>query len=191
MNAKSAIIGLIAKKSPKVIILKKDDINKKAMADRSLWHVAQLVKDWKKKHKDDDAKCAILVRNRNYLGNVLFYLRKKSIPYQAIEIDKMNKRQVIIDLISLTRALCMENDTVAWLSLLRAPWCGLTLAQLEQFTPNENKSDNKTDNVEDATPADVQRTWAAQALSARPLGQCSAGHHPVGSRQGDCARFRR
>ncbi len=137
---------------------KKDDINKKAMADRSLWHVAQLVKDWKKKHKDDDAKCAILVRNRNYLGNVLFYLRKKSIPYQAIEIDKMNKRQVIIDLISLTRALCMENDTVAWLSLLRAPWCGLTLAQLEQFTPNENKSDNKTDNVEDATPADVQRT---------------------------------
>ncbi|NLD62205.1 UvrD-helicase domain-containing protein [Candidatus Sumerlaeota bacterium] len=136
----------------------KDD--KKAMADRSLWHVAQLVKEWTEQHPaaDDDAKCAILVRNRNYLGNVLSYLRKEGIPYQAIEIDKMNKRQVIIDLISLTRALCMENDTVAWLSLLRAPWCGLTLAQLEQFTPNENKSESKADNAEDATPADVQRT---------------------------------
>jgi len=68
---------------------------------------------------------AVLVRSRTQLPQLLAELRAASIPYQAIEIDRLTDLPEIIDLLALTRALCHEDDRIAWLGLLRGPWAGL------------------------------------------------------------------
>lgn len=73
---------------------------------------------------------AILVRSRSHLIDIIPALKKKNISYRAIDIDPLNTRPVIQDLISLTRALMHPADRVAWLSVLRAPWIGLSLEDL-------------------------------------------------------------
>lgn len=81
--------------------------------------------------KDDPtSSIAVLVRSRSGLIDVIQALRNANIPFKALEIEALSHRSDIQDLVSLTRALCHWGDRIAWLSILRAPWCGLSLADL-------------------------------------------------------------
>jgi ATP-dependent helicase/nuclease subunit A len=80
---------------------------------------------------------AILVRSRTQIIAILPALRAAGIAYEAVEIDELKEQQHIIDLISLTRALVHVGDRVAWLACLRAPWCGLTLADFSVLVEAE------------------------------------------------------
>ena len=73
------------------------------------------------------AEVAILVRKRGDLAEILPALRGAGIPFAAVDLDRMADRQTILDLASLTHALIQPDDRLAWLAVLRAPWCGLTL----------------------------------------------------------------
>ena len=79
---------------------------------------------------EPEASIAILVRNRSHLVSLIPELRAAGIQWQATDIDKLDSLPVIDDLQSLTRALLNLGDRIAWLAILRAPWCGLTMADL-------------------------------------------------------------
>ncbi|MEW5056937.1 MAG: UvrD-helicase domain-containing protein [Cycloclasticus sp.] len=72
----------------------------------------------------------VLVRSRGALLDLLVCLNQAGIAYQASDIDPLHKRQTVIDLMSLSRAYLQAADRVAWLAVLRAPWCGLSLSDL-------------------------------------------------------------
>ena len=40
----------------------------------------------------------------------------------------------MIDVLSLCKAICREDDRISWMALLRGPWCGLSLAELKLVT---------------------------------------------------------
>lgn len=87
---------------------------------------------------------AILARARNHLLPVATALRKNNITFRAVEMENLGERQEILDLQSLLRALLHPMDRVAWLAVLRAPWCGLTLADLHTLCGEDDRSFRKT-----------------------------------------------
>ncbi len=77
-----------------------------------------------------DGTIAVLVRARSHLTAIVPALKAAGLRFQAQEIDALSDRPATQDLLSLCRALLHPADRVAWLAVLRAPWCGLTLADL-------------------------------------------------------------
>ncbi|NGY04477.1 UvrD-helicase domain-containing protein [Solimonas terrae] len=77
-----------------------------------------------------DGSIAVLVRSRTHLDELMPALRSAGLRYQAVDLESLSSRPVIEDLRALTRALLQPMDRVAWLAILRAPWCGLRLADL-------------------------------------------------------------
>ncbi len=73
---------------------------------------------------------AILVRNRSHLDRIVPELKKACVRFRAVDIEPLGARPVIRDLLAITRALSHPADRVAWLALLRAPWCALGAADL-------------------------------------------------------------
>lgn len=82
---------------------------------------------------------AILVRSRSQLSAIIPALQKQSLDLQATDIDSLSERPEIRDLLTLTCALHHRADHIAWLSILRAPWCGLTLQDLEIVAQHAQK----------------------------------------------------
>jgi len=83
---------------------------------------------------------AILVRGRTHLVSIIKLLNDANLNYRAIELEGLSGRPVIQDLLALQKALCNLSDKVAWFGVLRAPWCGLNLADLlkiAQFDKNK------------------------------------------------------
>ena len=80
------------------------------------------------------ATIALLARGRAHLTEIAATLDAAHIAYQAVDINPLAKRPVVQDLRSLTRAILQPADRLAWLAVLRAPWLGLTIADLLLIT---------------------------------------------------------
>jgi len=73
---------------------------------------------------------AVLGRSRSHLQPIISRLKQLQIPYNAPDLDSLARSPVVADLMTLCRALANHGDRLAWLALLRAPWCGLQLSDL-------------------------------------------------------------
>jgi len=90
--------------------------------------------------EDPTRKLAVLVRARDHLAALVAAIRRHGAAWRfsAVEIEPLAGRQAVQDLISLTRALHHRADRVHWLAVLRAPWCGLTLADLHALAGDDH-----------------------------------------------------
>lgn len=78
----------------------------------------------------EEQTVAVLVRSRTHLAALLPLLRQAGVDFSAVELENLAERPVVQDLLCLTRSLLHLGDRPAWFSILRAPWCGLSLADL-------------------------------------------------------------
>lgn len=73
---------------------------------------------------------AVLGRSRSHLQPIINRLKQLQIAYNAPDLDNLASSPVVADLVTLCRALANGADRLAWMALLRAPWCGLQLGDL-------------------------------------------------------------
>ncbi|MDT8317914.1 MAG: UvrD-helicase domain-containing protein [bacterium] len=106
--------------------------------EREAREVAELVSQLKEKHADETI--AILARSRSHLGRIINELKIIDIDFKNTDIDPLSEKPVIQDLFSLLRALMHPMDRTAWLAVLRAPWCGMTLTDLHSLCNDDPKS---------------------------------------------------
>jgi ATP-dependent exoDNAse (exonuclease V) beta subunit len=133
----------------------------KSLADeREAVTIIELIR--RAREENPDGTIAILVSARSHLDALVDLLQhtEPRLPFQAVEIDALGARQPIQDLVSLTRALHQPADRVHWLATLRAPWCGLTLQDLNTLAADDHQ----------------QTLWALMQDEARINQLSSDGH---------------
>jgi ATP-dependent exoDNAse (exonuclease V) beta subunit len=84
--------------------------------------------------KGERYRIAVLGRARSALAPIAQALRQAAIPFRALDLEKLADRPEVLDALALARALMNPQDRVAWLGVLRAPWCGLDLKDLHTLT---------------------------------------------------------
>ena len=58
----------------------------------------------------------------------------REIAFRAVDIEPLQDRAIVRDIIMLVCALLHFGDRTAWLAVLRAPWAGISLADLLQIS---------------------------------------------------------
>jgi ATP-dependent exoDNAse (exonuclease V) beta subunit len=97
-----------------------------------VWRIVQQTRE-----QQPQASIAVLVAARKHAESIVARLTAQGVAVRGVELEPLNERAVVRDLSALTRSLLHGGDRSAWLALLRAPWCGLTLAQLESLSADE------------------------------------------------------
>ncbi|MCA0402979.1 MAG: UvrD-helicase domain-containing protein [Proteobacteria bacterium] len=101
------------------------DKHKEALA------IAELIEQELKLYPDN--KIAILVRSRNQLSELVPVLRERQISFQGVDIEPLSQLPHLRDLLMLTKALIYPANRLYWFSLLRSPYCGLSLNDLHSL----------------------------------------------------------
>ena len=89
---------------------------------------------------DAEDTIGVLVRSRNQAKSIVRSLAQAGIDFLGTDLDPLREMSCVQDLLALTRAICHLADRIAWLSILRAPWAGMTLDDLERLAGNDREA---------------------------------------------------
>jgi len=106
--------------------------------------VLACVKQALQRHAHATHPVAILVRARRHLGQVVRLLSRHGISCQAVDLEPLDQRQSVQDMLQLIRALSHPADRLAWLSVLRSPLCGLRLHSLHALFGDDAQHSMRT-----------------------------------------------
>ncbi|MDG1474637.1 MAG: UvrD-helicase domain-containing protein, partial [Porticoccaceae bacterium] len=95
----------------------------------------------------NNTSIAILVRSRNHLLHIVPALQKAGLIWEAHGITPLATRMPVLDVISLTKAILSPTNRIAWLSILRAPFCGFSLSDLLLLVNSSNTHPNTGDAI--------------------------------------------
>src|SRR6267142_182947 len=87
--------------------------------------IADMIAEQAERHPD--WRIAVLVRARAHAREIAAGLRAKRIGFRAVDIEPLQDRAIVRDIIMLACALLHLGDRTAWLAVLRAPWAGICL----------------------------------------------------------------
>ena len=127
--------------------------------------------------RDAAARVGIIVQARNHLVNIVAELARHQVAFQATDIDPLAGRPVVLDLLALTRAIAHAADRPAWLTVLRAPWCGLKLAELHALCGDDREATiaqllrepGRRARCGPAARARLERTWKVLEAASSEL----------------------
>ncbi len=91
-----------------------------------------------KRLRGEKHRIAVLGRSRKVLALIAAALRNAAIPFRAVDLEPLAERPEILDALTLSRALLNPEDRVAWLGVLRAPWCALALDDLHKLVSDDS-----------------------------------------------------
>jgi len=75
-------------------------------------------------------RIGILLRTRTHAASVVSALQQANIEYESVGMDRLSAMPGVTDWEMLVRAITDVHDRIAWLALLRGPFCGLSLIEL-------------------------------------------------------------
>ena len=106
-----------------------------------------------------DAQCsvAVLVASRAHAVPIIAALEEQGVASVGVDLVPLAEVAIVGDLVALLKALHHFGDRTAWLAVLRAPWCGVSLASLTAVSER----------------GDRQLVWEAMTDPSR-LARCSA-----------------
>ncbi len=80
--------------------------------------------------REPESTIAVLVASRSHAAPIMTSLESRKIDAVGVDLVPLRELPIIRDLVSLIQATSHLGDRTAWLALLRAPWCGLSLSTL-------------------------------------------------------------
>lgn len=120
---------------------------KRKVARRNAKAVRAVAERWRARPlppgRTDPWRIAVLVRSRRELREIVAALKEDegrgAVPFRAVKVEPLKEQREVLDLLALTRALKHPADRMAWWAVLRAPWCGLGLADLHVLAGQDDR----------------------------------------------------
>jgi len=184
----TAVLGEETLDVPKTLDNRRDHDHQQAR------HIRSIIEHWLARPLPDERtkpwRIAVLARARKHLDAIVAEFKRDyrggnpggsgPLRYRAVDIDPLSERPEILDALALTRALLHPADRPAWLAVLHAPWCGLSLADLLALTDEGPTADpcatvaslvtTRTQFLSAEGQQLLARTWSVLQIAVATLG---------------------
>ena len=100
-------------------------------------HVLAIVRS--AREREPGCSVAVLVAARAHAVPICAALAAGGFSVRGVDLEPLERRPVVRDLVALARALAHPLDRTAWLGLLRAPWSALPIAVLAELGADERE----------------------------------------------------